>query len=397
MPTNFWFLWIGFVVSTLGTYTSLIVTNCFIYNLTHSSLMVGIFLLTRLIPSLLIGSFAGVIADRFNRRYLMIIADIARALLIFSVIVFRNELYILYLIFLLIAVFDRFYQAAFGGGLPNIVGMDNLIKANAYIASGRTIAVIAGPILGGLLVALNRYNLAFSIDAVTYLVSALMVYMISAKLNHKILANNQRSWWADLKEGYIFVFTRYFLATALLLRTLDAFGSSVLSVGLPAFSNLLPELKASICYGLLIAAVGLGEMLGSFFLARLKICTLVAPEKLIGLSIAIMGLAFGIGMNMHHLTWAILFLFICGLAEGITVVHYNAIIQKNSDAIRSRIVGISETSIWSAMALGMFFSGLFIEYAGLAKIITLFSTTIFVGCSIFLVLSKNRLVKEPNM
>ncbi len=379
MPINFWFLWFGFVVSTLGTYSSLIIINLYIYDYTRSAVLVGIFLLVRLIPAFIIGSIAGATSDRFDRRKLMIISDLSRAILILLVIFVKTKIYPLYIIIFLISIADRFYQASFGGGLPNIVGMDKVVKANSYLASGRTIALVGGPILGGLMISTGRYALAFLFDALTYLFSAFMIYNISVSLHETTF--KKTSWWKDIKEGYGFIFTQFFLGAAVIARSLDAFGSSSLNVGLPVISKIFTEFKAGLNYGFLISAFALGEMIGSLYIARMKLITKKHPSEIIMASITIMALGFGFGLNMTSIFLSMILLFIGGLAEGVTVVHYNTILQKSPDEIRGRVFGISETCIWSSMAVGMFLSGVFIEISSVGLVALIFSMIIAMGCT----------------
>lgn len=88
---NYWLLLGGYTISTFGTYLSLVVINLFIYQVTGSALFVGIFMLLRLVPAFFMGNIAGVLADKYDRKYLIIIADLIRATLMLSIIFLHDE------------------------------------------------------------------------------------------------------------------------------------------------------------------------------------------------------------------------------------------------------------------------------------------------------------------
>lgn len=387
---NYWLLWSAYSVSTLGTYLSLIVMNLFIYQVTKSPVLVGVFLLFRLLPSFFMGNVAGVLADKFDRRRLIIVADLVRALLIFSVIFLREDIYPLYFVITLMSICDRLFQSAMGGSIPNIVGQQNVVVANSYLATGRTIALISGPLIGGALISFQNYALAFGIDALTYLFSATMFYAITADFHSTPLAKRKIGIFRGLKEGYVFIWANLSLLSIILIRSMDAFGSSAINVGTPIFADGLKQFTAGVCYGLIYASFGLGEMIGSLVIARTDFVRRRPPELVVGVSILFMGLFFGIAFSKPDIYFTMAFLLLSGLAEGVTAVTYNVYLQKSPDNIRGRIVGTSETSVWSTMAIGMFLSGLLAEKISISYVVQIFAGLIIVSCIVHLVLWKRK-------
>lgn len=391
---NYRLLWSAYSVSTLGTYLSLIVMNLFIYQATKSPLLVGVFLLLRLVPSFFMGNVAGVLADRFDRRRLIITADLARALLIFSVIFLRENIYPLYFIITLMSICDRLYQSAMGGSIPNIAGQENIVAANSYLATGRTFALISGPLIGGALISFQNYALAFGIDALTYLFSATMFYLITAKFHSAPPAKQRINILRGIKEGYVFIWANVGLFSIILIRCLDAFGSSAINVGTPIFADGLEQFSAGVCYGLMYASFGAGEMVGSLIIARTNFVRRRPPELVVGVSILFMGLFFGIAFSRPDIYFTMAFMMLSGLAEGVTAVTYNVYLQKNPDDIRGRIVGTSETSVWSTMAIGMFLSGLIAEKIPIGSVVQIFAGIIVAGCIVHLVLWRRKTCSE---
>jgi predicted MFS family arabinose efflux permease len=169
-----------------------------------------------------------------------------------------------------------------------------------------------------------------------------------------------------------------------MLRCLDAFGSSALNVSLPIFSSGLKQFTPGICYGLIYAAFGIGEVTGALYFARKAYINERPTEVVVGWSILFMALFFGIALGGKTIYYTMFFMFLSALMEGITVVKYNLYLQKSPDEIRGRIVGSSETSVWTSMGIGMFISGLIAEKINIVYIVQAFAAIIIVGCVIHL-------------
>lgn len=388
---NYWFCWSGFTVSTFGTYLSLLVINLYIYKITGSPLLVGVFLLVRLIPAFFMGNVAGVLSDKFNRRYLIICADIARAVLILSIAFFSEIIWPIYIVIFLISIMDRLFQSSLGGAIPNIVSKDKLLDANAFLSSGRTVGLICGPVLGGLLLAAGNFTIVFVIDSLTYVFSATMFFLITSNFNvTSLIRRNKIGLIRGLKEGYGYIFARAGLFGVIMIRCLDAFGSSALNVGLPIFAGSFGFANVGIVYGLMFAFFGLGEMIGSLYLSKRPFVQRSSKEMLLGVTIMLMALFFGLSFSLQFLPATLGFLFLSGLAEGVTVVNYNLYLQKNPDDVRGRIVGTSETSVWTVMAVGMFFSGLIAETVPISFVVQLFAGIIVFGSVVYIAILRRR-------
>lgn len=374
----------------MGTYLSLIIINLFIYEMTKSPFLVGLFFLFRLIPAFFMGNIAGVLADKYDRRKLMIFADITRACLIFSVVFLREDLYPLYFIIFGIAISDRLYQSCMGGGLPNIAGKENILSANSYLSAARTIGLLIGPIVGGLLASTKSYTIAFSVDACSYLFSALTVFLMTVKFQEDRGEKKALSMMGGLKQGYGFILAQAGLLSVIIIRCLDAFGSAALNISIPIFSNTVGQFTPGICYGLMYAVFGLGEVVGAIFIARKPFITGRPPEVVTGWSILFMALFFGLALSGTTLYTALVFIFLSAIMEGVTCVTYNIYLQRSPDEIRGRIVGTSETGVWTSMGIGMFVSGLIAEKVNIAYVVQACAVLIMVGCLIHLFRWKRR-------
>ncbi|MEM4307821.1 MAG: MFS transporter [Thermoplasmata archaeon] len=134
------------------------------------------------IPVILIGPFAGVFVDRWNRKHTMIASDVLRALAVCLLLVL-STLWAIYLVVFLISTLSRFFFPSRGAIIPNIVGKENVLRANAMSQSVMYAMNVLSPSASGLLIAMFGVESVFLIDAASYLFSAVMVLSLKYSEN----------------------------------------------------------------------------------------------------------------------------------------------------------------------------------------------------------------------
>jgi CRP-like cAMP-binding protein len=166
-------------VETVGNALTSIAASIYVYRLTGSALSVGLMLMATAAPSLLVGLFAGVFVDRYDRRRIMIAADVLRAILILlvPVLVPLNVVW-LYVIVLLISAVSRFFDPAYESILPEIASDEELASANSLISISSFGSTAVGFAAAGWIASAADINWTFYANAFTYLFSAVCVYLI---------------------------------------------------------------------------------------------------------------------------------------------------------------------------------------------------------------------------
>src|SRR5918912_1779431 len=163
-------LWIGQGTSFVGDAVSTVALVILVVQITGSASAVGGALVARLLPSLA-SPLTGVLADRLDRRVILVASDLTRTILVLG-IVFARELVILYALIFLMRVARTFFNPTVRAAFPSVVGSGDLTRANALISGAFSASIMVGPAFGGLLVASLGVDAAFLLDAVTLLVSA---------------------------------------------------------------------------------------------------------------------------------------------------------------------------------------------------------------------------------
>src|SRR5215216_5054705 len=163
-------LWVGQGISFVGDAVSMVALVVLIVQITGSATAVGGALVARLLPTLA-SPLAGVLADRLDRRVILVASDLARAVLILGM-VFARDLVVLYVLAFLMGLARTFFNPTIRAAFPSVVGGGDLTRANALISGTFSTSIMVGPALGGLLVASIGVDAAFLLDAATYVISA---------------------------------------------------------------------------------------------------------------------------------------------------------------------------------------------------------------------------------
>jgi MFS family permease len=179
---NFRSLWIGQVISELGTWFSFIAELGLVRTLSGSPLMTTALLVARLLPFLLVAPIAGVLADRRSRKHIMIAADLMRAVIAIGYVVagLIGSAWMVIVCSALMASLTMFFEAAKNASIPNLVTPRELLTANVLMFSTRFLQYTLGSALGGLTAAQFGYNAAFIVNGLSFVGSALFILPIAS-------------------------------------------------------------------------------------------------------------------------------------------------------------------------------------------------------------------------
>src|SRR6476660_7475168 len=170
-------LWLGQVVSQMGDWFDTIALYTIILKLTGSGRDVGLLLVARFVPSFLFGPISGVVADRFSRRTIMIVSDILRAVVVLGFLFVRraDQLWIIYFLTVLQLALSTFFEPAKTAIIPSIVADRELVAANAISSVTWSAMLTIGAAIGGVVTGWFGTDVAFILDAMTYLLSAALI------------------------------------------------------------------------------------------------------------------------------------------------------------------------------------------------------------------------------
>lgn len=177
---DFGLLWLSGLVSYIGDFALIIALPLHVYRLTDSTLATAGVMAANFVPRVLLGSVAGVFVDRWDRKRVMVVADLLRALVLLALVVAPDRLGVLYAVAAALGGIGLFFGPAEGALLPKLVGEDQLVPANAMNALNDNLGMLLGPALGALLYARVGIGGVALVNAITYVVSAALIALIRA-------------------------------------------------------------------------------------------------------------------------------------------------------------------------------------------------------------------------
>jgi len=224
---NFSFLWVGQIISNFGDrFTYMANMALIVFNWGGSAMETGGMFIAMSLPAIVLGPIAGVFVDRYNKKKVMILCDLARAAIV-PLLIFADSLIQVYIIVFFISSISRFFYPARSAMIPSIVKREQLLVANSLSNSTYEFSAIAGYAIGGMLVGILGVKMVFIIDSISFLVSALfilMVYFVPIKKNITMTGNTIGRIVEELKSG-----VRYSYVERRVLFILLLLGSAILA------------------------------------------------------------------------------------------------------------------------------------------------------------------------
>jgi MFS family permease len=268
-------------LSALGDAFALVAIPLLVLHATHSVAQMGLVTGLAGVASIITGVFSGVIIDRFDRRILLIICDLARCVLFAAITVvwlFTPQLWLIYVVMGLAAAFSMIFDVGYVTVVPAIVAEDQITDANGLLFAAQAIASVAGPALAGLVSGLWGPSAAVGVDAASFLVSAAGLMLIrlrpTAPVPGEAAVGAQRSGGGrrllqDLLEGVRFLWHEP------VLRALTAALTIVLFFTTGLNDLIVYDVEHGLHHsdgavGAVMAAGTVGTFLGSALVARVR-------------------------------------------------------------------------------------------------------------------------------
>jgi MFS family permease len=350
-------LFAAIFASGLGTFIAVIALSVDVYDRTGSATWVSALLVADFLPSVAIGLLFGPLIDRLSRRRIMVVADLAR-LGIFVALPFTDSPQEIVILAAAAGFATGFFRPASYAGLPNVVLAPDLPAANSLLRAGEYLSWTVGGALGGLVVAAYGPDLAYWINAATFLVSALFILRIAPSLLQRTKAQS-RGHWHDVGDGFSMVFrTRVLLAVfcAWNLVMLANAGINVAEVVLAKVEFASPTVSGDVAFGFLWAASGLGLLLGSLYAPR----WLEVRGILLVYTAALALMGFGaLTAAISPTVWVALPCMVLGGAgNGAAVVYNSLLVQRGApDELRGRVFTVIMSTNFALLGLGMIVAG----------------------------------------
>jgi MFS family permease len=341
------------LASGFGTWAAFVALTVDVFDRTNSATWVSALFVADFLPAIVIGFAAASLVDRLPRRRLMIGADLVR-FAVFAALPLAGSAAVIVALAAVAGFATGFFRPAVYAGLPNLVSDDELANANSILQTIENLTLATGPILGGALVATTGPDVAYLINAATFLASAALLAGIPGRLLQAATAAG-RGYWRDLSDGFALI-----RRSRALLTILAAWNVVMLATAAANVSEIVLAKDAfdagDFGYGLLVGATGIGLAFGSLlagsFLEHRALAAVYAGS--IGV-IAVGLLAAAASPDVWVAAACVAFV---GVGNGAAVVCNALLVQRGApDELRGRVFTVLMSSNYAVLGLGILVAG----------------------------------------
>ena len=355
---------IGQGVSSFGDAISATALPILVLALTGSGFVMGIVGVLSTLPDLLIGLPAGAYADRWDRRRMMLFSDVGRAVLTalvpLSVWLAGPTLAVVLLVTFPLNVLRVLWLAAYTAAVPGLVGREHVPRASGLFEAVFNIGWIVGPALAGLLTQVIGPGPTIAIDAASFVVSALALFLVRRPLRAEARAEPTHIL-SDVREGIRFVAGHRTLRSVLVLWTT----MSVLTAGLGTaviFFVTIDQALGSAAVGLVLSAFAVGSLLGALLAARLAVKA-VGRAMLLG-AVGTGGSLLVIAAGPSVAVMAAVALLAGILNANMMVAYISLRTMLSPDALLGRVGATARTLSVGLMPVGSLVTGVLLDAVG---------------------------------
>ncbi len=362
-------LWVGLSVANLGSQLTVVAVGLQVYDLTQSTLAVGVLGICALVPLVVFGLYGGAISDRHDRRTVALVASVVSWVvtlgLVVQAVAGNRSVGVLFALVAVQSAAGAVNGPARGAIIPRLLGPQLMPAANALQTLGFNVALTGGPLLGAVLVAAVDYSLAYGLDAALFTVALLALWRLPAIPPQGEVPS--RSGFHAVVDGLRYLGTQPNVRMTFLVDI--AAMLSMPRVLFPAVGVMFLGGGATTT-GALTAAIAAGGILASLLsggLTRVRWQGRVIAWAITGWSLAVVafgGILVAAGKTSPgHVVWpaliaAFVVLAVAGASDSVSSVFRNTILQTATpDEMRGRLQGVFLVVVTGGPRIGELFVG----------------------------------------
>lgn len=358
--------WLGTFISFIGTWIQTVAQQWLVFELTNSAFLLGVVGFLGSIPVFVLSLFGGVLADRLNKRNILIATQIAFMFLAFLLAVMTQFKIITPVQIMIIALCNGVVMAFDAPSRQSIVvelvGKEYLFNAIALNSVAFNSSRIIGPAFAGILIAAIGMSGCFYVNGISFL--AVIVALIMIKINKKKNINPNNTAWRDVCDGLKFVRNnRTILILIIMVGIVSLFGIAYVIL-MPIFAN--DVLKVGVKgLGMLMSSSGIGALIAALILARLE------NFRHKGRFLIISSFVFSVSLILFSLSkiylLSLITLIFIGGSSVAAIATINTLLQTNvPDEFRGRVMSVFMLTFAGMMPFGNLIAGVLAHFLGVS-------------------------------
>lgn len=362
---NYRRLWVAQIISNFGDWFGILALYAVIQRYSGSELLLGLIIVVKMLSLAFSSPLAGYIADRFNRRRLMVACNLFRGITVLGLllIVSYETLWLAYLLTAIQMVFSAVFEPAKTSSIPNITTPQELVNANILSAASWSIIFTTGMAIGGFATELLGTDAVFIINGITYFFSAFFIFR--ATIPQAELSSSERRRTRNPLKGIADGF-RFILSHKEVMRPTFAKAMFTSCLGALVYMLIIVAedilLMGSIGLGILYAARGVGTGIGPV-LGRRIFKSESSWIYAMGLCMVFGGVMYALVSTAEALLWMTLLVMLAHVASGSNWVMSTVLLQRRApDAYRGRVFSTEWLLFTLAQSISVTGAALILEF-----------------------------------
>ncbi|MDQ2710990.1 MAG: MFS transporter [Acidobacteriota bacterium] len=374
---NYRFTWMGQIVSEVGDHFNNVAVLSLAMDQTHSGAAIAGLMLSRAIPAIIVGPFAGVLLDRFDRRRIMIVSDLVRGFLAlgFILAIGAHKTWLLYLLSALLMIASPFFTSGRSAILPSIATDEELHTANSLTQTTGWMTLAIGAYFGGTTAARFGYEIAFIFNSLSFFFSAFCIAQLQSEKGHFRAADRNLNEtkvarpWHEYREGIQYMLRSPLILGIGLIAIGWASGGGAAQVLFTLFSEMVFK-RGAAGLGQLWGIAGVGLLVGGVIGNQVgKRASFAAYKRTVFICYLLHGGAYVVFSQMRSWPWALFFMALSRASVAVSsVLNWSKLLKHVDDRFRGRVFSTIETLNWSTMMLSMMGAGIASQHFGIRAI-----------------------------
>ena len=353
--SQFRVLWLAHAQSRIGDQLARVALSVLVYDRTHSAAWTALTYAMTILPNLAGGALLAGLADRFDRRTVMVVADVVRAALVAVMVIPGQPIAVLVVLLCLVQLPFAPFSSARNAILPTILTGDRYMVGLAVMRTTDQLGLVGGIAVGATLVAVLGTHTTLVIDAATFAASAILVG-VGVRAHRPPAAasgdKSPRTWWRQLQAGFALVSGDRQLRVLVAIACINGFYVIPESLAVPYAAQIHGGTSA---VGWLLAAIPAGSIVGMLWLKSLRPelrLRLMTPLAVVTCAVLIPS-GWAPILVVSVALWAL-----SGLASSHDMVVQGAFVQRVPDGSRGQAIGLASAAMQAAQGLGIVLAGL---------------------------------------
>ncbi|WP_195954544.1 MFS transporter [Clostridium tertium] len=400
--------YLGSLISIFGTAIYTFAISLYTLKITGSSISFSTTLILSILPIIILNPIVGVIADKFNKKKLVVTANLLNGVFLFIVYLISNwkglSTGIIYLSTFVVTSINIIFDVSIDSAIPNIVSKEKIVNINAGNRIIDSISSVLGPVFGGIAFAIFNIESFILINSISFLVSAMLDTLIDFKYNSNSeleeksdenIAISKLNYFKEIAEGFKYLISkRYIIEILAIFIIFNFFISFSVTIPIPIILNNILKIPTK-SFGLIQGAIPVGMIIGAFMvkniIAKYKLNSIFSVTGIIiSVNIILLSIPLFINtisnINIYVIYYLVIMIFM-GVCISLVDIPFSYTLQTNiEEEFRARSLSLTISIVKVVVPISYLISGVLLQsieayvvvlFGGISVLIV---STIFYKC-----------------